>query len=113
LDIRTSGSGTIDMAVRGELDIQHAPRMRAAITAVLNRGDVTGINLDLSAVTILDATGVGTIIVAHRIATNLRVALRLTAVTAATARLLNLTGAGALLPGQRAMQVAQPPARDG
>ncbi|HEX8344909.1 MAG TPA: STAS domain-containing protein [Actinoplanes sp.] len=98
LEIQTTGSGTVHMAVRGELDMHQAPQMRAAINAVLNRGDVTGVDLDLSAVTVLDATGVGTIIVAHRIATNVRVDLRLTAVSTIGARLLRLTGAEALLP---------------
>jgi anti-sigma B factor antagonist len=108
-EIETTGSGIVDMAVSGELDMHRAPQMRAALTAVLNRGDVTAINLDLSAVTVLDATGVGTIIVAHRIATNVRVDLRLTAVSPLAARLLSLTGAEALLPAAPAMRPAPPP----
>lgn len=110
LDIRTTGSGIVDMTVRGELDMQHAPRMRAALTAVLNRGDVTRVDLDLAAVTVIDATGVGTIIVAHRIATNVRVDLRLTAVSALVADLLTRTGAVALLPARHPAQAAPPPA---
>jgi anti-sigma B factor antagonist len=114
LEIQTTGSGTVEMAVRGELDMHRAPQMRAAITAVLNRGDVTGVNLDLSAVTVLDATGVGTIIVAHRIATHVRVDLRLTAVSALGARLLRLTGAEALLPAVPPRRSArQPPPHAG
>ena len=89
------------MAAYGELDMHHAPDMRAAMTALLNRGDVIGINLDLSGLTLIDACGVGTIVVAHRIATNVRVNLRLTAVTPSTARVLRLTGAGELVPAAR------------
>lgn len=101
LDIHITGSGTVAVAVRGELDMHHAPRLRAALTALINRGDVVEIDIDLSGVTFLDATGVGTIIVAHRIATNVRVRLRLTAVSPLTDRLLTLAGAEALLPARR------------
>ena len=98
MDIQATGSGTVDVVVRGELDMHQAPHMRAVMTELLNRGDVIGINLDLSELTLLDAAGAGTVIVAHRIATNLRVALRLSAVSPIAARLLTLTGAGDLLP---------------
>lgn len=98
LDIQVTGSGTVNVAVRGELEMQHAPRLRAVINALLHRGDVTAIDLDLAAVTVLDATGAGAIIVAQRIATNVRVALRLTTVSPSVATVLALTGAADLLP---------------
>ena len=99
LEIAADGSGTVDLLVRGELEMQHAPQLRESIMALLNRGDVTGVNLDLAAVTLLDATGAGAIIVAHRIATHLRVALRITAASAPVAQIMTLLGAAGLLPG--------------
>ncbi len=99
LDIEADGSGIVEVLVRGELEMLHAPQLRESIIALLNRGDVTGVNLDLTAVTLLDATGAGAIIVAHRIATNLRVALRITAASAPVTQILTLLGAGVLLPG--------------
>ena len=78
LDIRTTGRRTVTVAVRGDLDLDHASALRAAVTALLNRGDVTAIDLDIAA-------GVG-------------VTLRLTAVSPPTAKLLHLLGADDLLP---------------
>jgi anti-sigma B factor antagonist len=99
LEVETEGSGTVDVIVRGELDMHHAAELRKAITDLLNRGDVTAINLDLTGLELLDATGAGTLIVAHRIAINVRVALRLWAVSAPAAQVLTLIGAADLLPG--------------
>jgi anti-anti-sigma factor len=100
IDIVAVGSGVVEVLVRGDLEMQHAPHLRESVLALLNRGDVTGVNLDLAAVTLLDATGAGAIIVVHRIATHRRVALRITAVSAAVAQIMSLVGAAALLPAQ-------------
>lgn len=108
LDIRTTGSGHVRVNVRGELDLAHAPSMRNATTTLLNRGDIIGVDLDLTGVTFIDATGAGTLIVAHRIATNVRVALRLAAVSAPVAQVMVLAGAGDLLPGPCVTQAWQP-----
>ncbi|MCM4077950.1 hypothetical protein [Paractinoplanes hotanensis] len=51
--------------------------------------------------TLLDPAGAGALVVAHRIAVNLRVALRLRAISAAEAEALRLVGAADLLPGPR------------
>ena len=101
LEIQAEGSGIVDVSVRGDLDMVHAPTFWAAVTGLLNRGDVTGIRLDLTAVELLDATGAGTLIVAHRIAVNIRVVLRICAVSPSVERVLSLTGGGDLLPSTR------------
>jgi anti-anti-sigma factor len=98
LDIRADAAGTVEVVVRGDLGMQQAPRLRASILDLLHRGDVTGVRLDLAAVTVLDATGAGAIIVAHRIATNLRVTLRITAASAPVTQIMILVGAAELLP---------------
>ena len=98
LDIKTTGWKTVTMVVRGELDIRQAPALRAAITALLNRGDVTAIDLDISDVTFIDSTGLGTIVVAHRIAKAHGVTLQITASTLFAPRLLSLVGADAVVP---------------
>ncbi|AGZ43935.1 anti-sigma factor antagonist [Actinoplanes friuliensis DSM 7358] len=86
------------MSVHGELVMEEAPRLRNLLTALLNRGDVTAVELDLADVTFIDASGAGTLIVAHRIAANLRVDLRLSAVSAPTAQVLILMAAADLIP---------------
>jgi anti-sigma B factor antagonist len=98
LHITTTGWQTVTMTVRGELDIREAPALRAAMTALLNRGDVNAINLDISDVTFIDSTGLGTIVVAHRIAKAHGVTLQITASTLFAPRLLSLVGADAVVP---------------
>jgi anti-anti-sigma factor len=98
LDIRADAAGLVEVLVHGDLEMHHAPGLRASILDLLHRGDVTGIDLDLAAVTLLDATGAGALIVAHRIATNLRVALRITAASACVTQIMTLAGAAELLP---------------
>jgi anti-anti-sigma factor len=80
------------VAVRGELDCATSAELRAAITALLNRGGVTAIGLDLRAVGFLDSIGVGTLVVAQRICRQVGVELRLTATSAFAARLLHVLG---------------------
>ncbi|MCA2217416.1 STAS domain-containing protein [Jidongwangia harbinensis] len=114
LDLQiTGGSGIVDVSVRGELVMDHAPGLRSLLTALLNRGDVTGICLDLSGVTVIDAAGAGTLIVAHRIATNARVDLRLTAVSAPAAELLTLMASADLVPVRRRPRPTGRPPPDG
>jgi anti-sigma B factor antagonist len=101
LDIKSTGWKTVTTVVRGELDMRQATALRAAITGLLNRGDVTAIDLDISDVTFIDSTGLGTIVVAHRIAAELGVSLRVTASSLFAARLLNFIGADAVVRAQQ------------
>ncbi|MEU4221121.1 STAS domain-containing protein [Actinoplanes sp. NPDC026623] len=105
LEIEVEGSGIVDVVVRGELDMHHAPSFRSTVASVLNRGDVTAVELDLTAVEVLDAAGAGTVIVAHRIAINLRVSMRVCAASALATQILTLLGAADLLPGERSANV--------
>jgi anti-anti-sigma factor len=107
LEIKTTGWKTVTMVVRGELDMRQAPALRAAITALLNRGDLTAIDLDLSDVAFIDSTGLGTIVVGHRIAADLGVTLQVTASSLFAARLLSLVGADAVVPAQHRTQTAR------
>jgi anti-sigma B factor antagonist len=77
---------------RGELDVATSSDLRAAITALLNRGGIKMIGLDLRAVGLLDSIGIGTLVVAQRICEQVGVRMRLTATSAFAARLLHVTG---------------------
>ena len=90
----------MDVVVRGELCMHDAGTVRTAVTTLLNRGDVTAVNVDLTGLTLLDPAGAGVLVVAHRIAVNLRVALRLRAISAAAAEAMKLVGGADLLPGR-------------
>jgi len=61
--------GEVVVVVRGELDCATSGQLRAAITALLNRGGIDAIGLDLRGLELLDSIGIGTIVVAQRIET--------------------------------------------
>jgi anti-anti-sigma factor len=84
--------GEIVMVVRGELDCATSGQLRAAITALINRGGIDAIGLDLRGLDLLDSIGIGTIVVAQRICQQIGVHLRLTAVNPFTARVLDVMG---------------------
>lgn len=92
IEIEPCGRGEVALAVRGDLDCATAPQLREAITALINRGGVTAIGLDLRRVGFVDSTGIGTLVVAQRICAEVGVRLRLTAVNAFAARILGTVG---------------------
>jgi anti-anti-sigma factor len=89
--------GEVVVQVRGVLDCATADRLRAAVTALLNRGGTTTIGLDLRGLDFIDSTGIGTLVVAQRICQQVGVGLRLTAASAFAARLLGMVGVDAAL----------------
>ncbi|HEV7896245.1 MAG TPA: STAS domain-containing protein [Planosporangium sp.] len=97
IGIEPVGRGEVVVLVRGELDCATAEQLRAAITALLNRGDVTAIGLDLRGLGFIDSTGIGTLVVAQRISQQVGVRLRLTAVSAFAARILRVLGVDVML----------------
>ena len=74
------------VAVSGGLDATTAGTLRAALTALLNRGGLDIISLDLRRVDLLDSAAVGTLVAAQRICRDMGVQLRLTAAGPAGAR---------------------------
>jgi anti-anti-sigma factor len=86
------GSDEVTVSVRGELDLATADQLRSAISALLNRGAVACIGLDLRGLDFIDSTGIGTLVVAQRICQQVGVKLRLTAVNAFAARILGVVG---------------------
>lgn len=78
----------------GELDCATSGELRLAITALLNRGGIDAIGIDLSGVEFLDSIGIGTLVVAQRISRQVGVQLSVTAVSAFASRLLHVTGVG-------------------
>src|SRR5258706_12821233 len=82
------GPGEVVVAVRGELDVTTAGTLRAALTALLNRGGLDTIGLDLRQVDLLDPAAVGTLVAAQRICHDTGVRLRVTAADPVRERLL-------------------------
>ncbi|GII24855.1 STAS domain-containing protein [Planosporangium mesophilum] len=95
--IEAAGRDEVVVVVTGELDCATADQLRTAITALLNRGDVHAIGLDLRGLGFIDSTGIGTLVVAQRISAQVGVRLRLTAVSAFAARVLGVLGVDVIL----------------
>jgi anti-anti-sigma factor len=103
--VEPAGHDEVVVVVGGELDCATADQLRAALTTLLNRGDLHAIGLDLRGLDFIDSTGIGTLVVAQRISAQVGVRFRLTAVSAFATRVLGVLGVDVLL--------GLPPARIG
>ncbi|MGC9671153.1 STAS domain-containing protein [Planosporangium sp. 12N6] len=92
IGVEPAGHDEVIMTVGGKLGSATAHRLRTAITAVLNRGGIRAIGLDLRRLNFIDSTGVDTLVIAQRISAQVGVRLRLTAVSAVAAHLLSALG---------------------
>lgn len=92
IGVEPAGRDEVIMTVGGRLGSATAHRLRTAITAILNRGGVRTIGLDLRRLNSIDSTGIGTLVIAQRISAQVGVRLRLTAVSASVARRLSTLG---------------------
>jgi anti-anti-sigma factor len=97
IGVEPAGRDEVIVAVGGKLGCTTADRLRAAITALLNRGGIHTIGLDLRRLDFIDSTGIGTLVVAQRISAQVGVRLRLTAVSAFAARILSALGVDVML----------------
>jgi anti-anti-sigma factor len=97
IGVEPAGRDEVIMAVDGKLGSTTAHRLRTAITALLNRGGIHTIGLDLRRLDFIDSTGIGTLVVAQRISAQVGVRFRLTAVSAFATRILGVLGVDVLL----------------
>jgi anti-sigma B factor antagonist len=99
LSIQTSRPGTREtvIALHGEVDYATALELRAAISATLGTGNIDTIIVDLAGVTFLDSTGVGTLVVAARICTDLAVGFRVIEPNPFIAKLFTVVGVAEML----------------
>jgi anti-anti-sigma factor len=84
------GDGLCVVRAAGELDIAAAPEFIDVVRASLGRS--SKVELDLGDVTFIDSSGLGALVRLRKEADAQDVSLRLTEVSAATDRLLRLTG---------------------
>ena len=81
------------VTVRGDVDTDSAPDLRACLLDVLARPDVSAVELDLTGVTFLDSAGLTTLVIAHQAAQEAERVLRMRCGTAwAVVRPLEITG---------------------
>jgi len=92
IETRRSGDRAIVIVLRGEVDYATAQDLRASISAILVKGTIDAIIVDLAGVTLLDSTGIGTLVVAYRICGDCRVRFRVRNPSAFIAKLLTVLG---------------------
>ncbi len=88
-DVSYAGDGAI-VAVRGELDMQNAPRMLRNVVAVLEHG-VSSLTVDLARVTFVDSSGLATLVAAQHRALQHDIAFELTSVPQQAKRIFEIT----------------------
>jgi len=99
----TAASASITLA--GEIDLDTAPLLRAALELRLHDG-VSRVDVDLSAVSFCDASGLNVFLAVSRHAAAAGVSLRLREPDRALVRLFDLAGCGFLLaPGEAGLPV--------
>jgi anti-sigma B factor antagonist len=96
IETRQPAQREVELVLVGEIDYDTAQQLRAAITAAL-RGSIDVLGVNLAGVTFLDSTGVGTLVVARRICTDLGVGLQVRDTNPFVARLLGVVGVAHLL----------------
>jgi anti-anti-sigma factor len=81
--------------VRGELDVREAPKLRTLLSDLIEEG--RRVLVDLHDVTLIDSSGIGVLIAAHRAAQEAESALVLVAPQPAVRRALQLARADQVL----------------
>lgn len=97
IETHTTANGGVVLNLEGEVDYATAPQIRETITKVLHANNVTSIRVDVAKVTVLDSTGIGTLVVAYRIARDMDVPVVVTNPTKFITRLFAVVGAQELL----------------
>jgi anti-sigma B factor antagonist len=92
IEISAPGGRETRITLRGEVDYETAQDLRAAISGVLGRHGLRTIVVSLIGVTLLDSTGIGTLVVAQRICRDLGVALQVCDANPFIARLFAVVG---------------------
>jgi anti-sigma B factor antagonist len=102
---RTSVPGGMCVAVAGEVDMDTAPRMRAAIEAALVAGDP--VTVDLGSVTFMDSSGLAALIAARATAAAAGVSVSIERVPRRVADLFTITGLEGMLTPPRGSDLAE------
>jgi anti-sigma B factor antagonist len=95
--VTTDARGTA-IVVAGEIDVATAPRLRAFVDGVLDLGRPGDLVLDLSGVTFMDSTGLGTLMSAARRLAFVDAQVVLRAPSRCVCRVIALTGAARFFP---------------
>lgn len=97
IQTRRQGARKSVITLYGEVDYATALEFRAAMSATLSTGNVDMIIVDLSGVTFLDSTGLGTLVAAARICAELRVQFEISDANPFIAKLFTVVGVAEML----------------
>ncbi|MFE7766602.1 STAS domain-containing protein [Streptomyces sp. NPDC057438] len=95
------------LTLSGEIDLATVPRVYAALAACLRDG-VHGIDVDLTAVTFCDVSGLHAFLTASWLGADAGTVLRLRHAPPAMARVIEMTGSGFLLDEEHAVRSVSP-----
>jgi anti-sigma B factor antagonist len=99
------------VAMPQEIDASSSPQIGRQLSLALLAG-VTTLIIDFSATTFCGPTGVGEVVLAHRLAAKMNAELRLVVPSPAVLRILSLTGVDQLAPVYHSLGAAQEAAAD-
>jgi anti-sigma B factor antagonist len=106
LSIRTTYEfRRVRLALVGEVDYLTTPALRQAISDVLNAGPIAHLVLDLRGLTLIDSTGIGTLVIARRICTELGTKLHIRSANPFISRVLHGVGVGELLDPEPTIEI--------
>lgn len=91
VEVRSEGTHAV-LALRGELDMAGVALVTARVAAALARPGVTGVDLDLGAVTFLDSAGLNCLLKAQAEAVAAGVPLQVAAASPGVQRVVELAG---------------------
>lgn len=97
IEAREQGPGVVRVLLFGDVDYDTAPALRANVSALLASGQVDTIVVDLGGVTLLDSTGIGTLVVAHRICAEMGVDFKVCEANAFIRNLFTVLGVAEML----------------
>ncbi|HEY2792028.1 MAG TPA: STAS domain-containing protein [Micromonosporaceae bacterium] len=96
-DIKVSPGGVTLLTVSGDIDLAVVGQLRDAVATALTQDQVTGVVIDLEAVTFMDSTGIGTLVGCWHQANAAGKTLHITRARAQIERVLDITGVLQLL----------------
>ena len=91
IDIVDTGNGIL-ARLNGRIDIDSSPAVRNGLLAILRSPHPRTVNIDFSAVTHIDSSGIATLIEAQRIARGYNTEVKLQGLEGRLLRLFQLTG---------------------
>jgi anti-sigma B factor antagonist len=91
IDVRDLEGGAL-VSLRGRLSIESAPGLRDRFLAILNRGSLPVLTVDLAEVTYLDVAGIATLVELFKLAHHRKTKLRFRGLRDRPRYLLEVTG---------------------